>query len=180
MAKKDKTEKASKSKAGKAEVETKAKGKVETKAKGKGKGGDEFAKPSDAPNTGGDGWRFEVEDNIGSLFLINPLREEDFVSEEYGASKIIVADIVEIHEKKPEKSEVHEEVFVFDGWTKGSLRGYIGDRKVLARLGQGDKVGKKSAPWILEDADDDDIAMARAYMAQVDPLGTGKTKKKGK
>jgi fumarylacetoacetate (FAA) hydrolase len=56
------------------------------KDKGKKKGdgfSDEFGKPSEAKG-GGDGWRLEHEDNIGDLFLISPLREDDFTSEEYG------------------------------------------------------------------------------------------------
>lgn len=133
----------------------------------------DFAKPSDAPATGGDGWKFESEDHLGDLFLITPLREheiEDTYSKVPGATKtVIVADIVHINEKKPGKSEVHDEAWVFGGWTKGSLRGYIGERKVLGRLGQG-KPDRGNTPWILEDADNDDIETAKAYLATVDPF----------
>lgn len=142
------------------------------KKKDKGDGfSDEFGKPSEAKG-GGDGWRLEHEDNIGSLFLISPLREDDFVSEEYGNSKIIVADVVEINEKKPAKSTEHEEVYVFGGWTKGALRGYIGERRVLARLDQdaSKSRSKKNPAWVLVDADEADAKIAKEYLASVDPF----------
>ena len=154
------------------------------KDKGKKKGGSfaddgDFGKPSEAKG-GGDGWRLEHDDNIGSLFLISPLREEEFTSEEYGTSKIIVATVVELNEKKPEKSKEHEDVYVFGGWTKGALRGYIGERRVLARLGQdaSKSRSKKNPAWVLEDADEDDIKVARAYLATVDPFAQKGAKSK--
>lgn len=92
--------------------------------KDKGKSSaDEFAKPSEAP-AGGDGWKFEADENIGSLFLITPLREETHPSafNEGELKTVIVCDIVELNEKKPAKSELHDDAWVFGGWTKGSLQ----------------------------------------------------------
>lgn len=151
---------------------------------GKPAGGDEFAKPSEAP-AGGDGWKFATEENDGELFLITPLREDeiaDTYSKEPGAKKkIIVADIVHLNEKKPEKSEEHEEVYIFGGWLMGAVRGYIGERRVLGRLDR--EADKKSATgyvWKLEDADSDDIAVARAYLESLDPFAQkGAKKSKG-
>lgn len=141
------------------------------KGKGASKGGDDFAKPSDAPATGGDGWKFETDDNVGSLFLLTPLRSQDVVGFENKEVEVVVCDIVELNEKKPGKSELHENSFVFGGWAKGALRGYIGERKVLARLGRDKDKGKGSnAAWVLEDADADDIEVAKAYLAGVDPF----------
>lgn len=165
-----------------------AKDKSKTKDKGKG-GNDEFAKPSDAPSTGGDGWKFETDDNVGELFLITPLRTQTVTTDKYGDTEVVVCDIVHLNEKKPAKSELHEEVFVFGGWTKGALRGYIGERKVLGRLGQDAAKSKSKTPaWVLEDADSDDIDVAKDYLANVDPFKTGsadkvakdKSKSKGK
>ena len=141
---------------------------------------DDFGKPSDAP-AGGDGWKFSVEDNLGKLFLITPLRTETTKGFEEGTeTEVIVADIVELNEKKPEKSEEHENVFIFPKWIQGSLRGYIGEKRVLGRLDQDASKGRgKNAAWVLEDADDDDVAIARAYLASVDPFAQkgGKEKK---
>lgn len=164
----------------------KSKKKADEPVKGKSKkgGNDDFAKPSEAPSAGGDGWKFEHEDNVGSLFLITPLRVETVKTENYGDTEVVVANIVELHEKKPEKSELHENAYIFGGWTKGATRGYIGERKVLGRLGQDAKKSKSKTPaWVLEDADDDDIAIAKAYIENVDPFkqsGSDKAKGKGK
>lgn len=158
---KDKGAKASKSKSTKPEKNAKAKG-----------GDDTFAKPSKAP-AGGDGWKFATDENLGKLFLITPLRVEHHDdSYKPGEQKeVIVCDIVEINEKKPAKSEEHLEAWVFGGYLRGALRGYVGERKVLGRLAQG-KPDRGNIPWILEDADADDIEIAKEYLASVDPFAT--------
>ena len=132
---------------------------------------DDFGKPSEAP-AGGDGWRLEHEDNIGKLFLITPLRiKDDARGFEEKIQEVIVADIVEINTKKPEKSEEHEGVWVWGGWTKGALRGFVGTQRVLARLEQDKSKGRgKNAAWVLEDATKADAEAARAYLASVDPF----------
>lgn len=139
---------------------------------------DEFGKPSEAP-AGGDGWRLEDEDNVGKLFLISPLRvKDDAVGFENKISEVIVADIVEIDEKKPEKSVEHEGVWVWGGWTKGALRGFVGTQRVLARLEQDKSKGRgKNAAWVLEDATKKDADAARAYLASVDPFAQKGAKK---
>ena len=107
--------------------------------------------------------------------MISPLRvKDDAVGFENKVAEVIVADIVELNEKKPEKSEEHAGVFVWGGWTKGSLRGYVGTRRVLARLDQDKSKGRgKNAAWVLVDADSKaEIATARAYLESVvSPLG---------
>lgn len=149
-------------------------------AKDKGKkitGGDDFAKPSEAPSGGG-GWSLTDDANRGALLLITPLRSEridDKFSKEAGATKeIIVADVVVLNEKKPAKSEEHENVYVFSGYVKGALRGYIGERRVLGRLVNTEDTSKKKDRgnyyWELEDADADDVEVARAYLASLDPF----------
>ena len=158
----------------------KDKSKKAEKAKG---GNDEFAQPSEAPATG-DGWRFETEDNVGELFLITPLRVDSVTTEKYGESEVIVCDIVHLNEKKPEKSEEHENVYAFGAWVRGSLRGFAGERKVVARLEQDASKSKSKSPaWVLEDATADDIKIARAYLDSLDPFaakGAGKAEKTGK
>lgn len=145
----------------------------------KSKGDDEFAKPSEAPATG-DGFKIESDDNVGRLLLITPLRVDTVKGFEGKDAEVVVADVVILDEKKPAKSEEHEEVYFFGGWTKGSLRGFVGERRVLARLERDKKKGRGgNAAWVLEDADSDDLAVARAYMeAANDPLrakGGGKS-----
>lgn len=155
---------------------------------GKGKGGgDDFAKPSEAPASS-DGWRFEHDDNLGKLFLIAPLDTKDVEGFEGKDAEVIVADIVEIDERKPAKSTEHKGAYVWGGWTKGSLRGFIDSGQlVLARLAQDKSKGRgKNAAWVLEDADSDDAAAAREYLSTIDPFvkagdkGEKKKPKKGK
>lgn len=153
-------------------------------AKDKGKSpkhnDDDFAKPSEAP-AGGDGWKFASDENDGELFLITPLREEEIAdnfSKKGGTKNIIVADIVHLNEKKPAKSEEHEDAYVFGGWLMGSLRAYIGERRVLGRLAKtADKKSATGYVWKLEDADDADIEVAREYLASLDPFSTSKKSK---
>lgn len=145
--------------------------------KSKGGGLDEFAKPSEAPATGGDGFKFEDDKNVGDLFLITPLREDEVETNKYGTAEVIVCDIVHLNEKKPAKSEEHTNVFVFGAWTKGALRGYIGERRVIARLEQDAAKSKSDKPaWVLEDADADDVKIAREYLDSVDPFATKPSK----
>jgi len=142
----------------------------------------EFAKPSEAP-AGGDGWSLTDGDekksgkNDGKLFLITPLRseqhEDKFDRKNPGATKEhIVADIVQLHEKKPEKSEEHENIWIFGGWLMGAVRGRIDTgEKVLGRLTkEPDATSGTGYVWKLEDADDDDVEVARAYLKSLDPF----------
>lgn len=156
---------------------------------------DDYAKPSEAP-AGGDGFKLTV-DGRDRLLLITPLREEEVPA--YGKAgkngekqRIIVADIVVIDEKNPAKSEEHSNVWVFPAYVQGGLRGYIGERRVLARLrNTEDTTGETSEAggyyWVLEDATKKDVEKATAYReALTNPFGKkGKTEpakaeKKGK
>lgn len=144
----------------------KDKGKKKDDDKKSAKGGDDgFGKPSEAP-AGGDAWRLEDEDNLGKLFLITPLLvKPDAKGFEDKIQEVIVADIVELNEKKPEKSEEHTSVWVWGGWTRGALRGFVGTSRVLARLEQDKSKGRgKNAAWVLEDASKADEKVARAYL----------------
>lgn len=151
-----------------------AKDKGKKNEKATSKGGDGFAKPSEAK--GGGGWSLASDENVGLLLCMTPLRKETVNTEDYGAKEVIVADVVVIDEKKPAKSVEHEEVFVFGAWLQGSLREHIGtDQRVLGRLvksteGKDGKTGKGYV-WKFEDADDADVDKAREYFASLNPFG---------
>jgi hypothetical protein len=130
--------------------------------------GDGFAQPSEAPATG-DGWNM-TEEAEGRLILFTPLREQQVETTDYGPKPVIVADVVVIDEKKPGKSEAHAEVFVWGGYLRGALRGFIGERRVLGRLVRGTKKERGNFPWLLEDATAEEIEAAKAYLASVDPF----------
>lgn len=139
-----------------------------------------FAKPSEAP-AGGEGWKLESDENDGELLLFTPLREIEVETKKYGEKKVIVADVVKINTKKPEKSEEHEEVYVWAAWVQGSLRASIGDMQVLGRLDQeADKSAGKGYVWKLQDADDDDVAAAEAYLDSLSPFDKKSKDKKSK
>lgn len=132
----------------------------------KGKGG--FAKPSEAAG-GGDGWNL-TEEAEGRLLLLTPLREEQVDTKDYGTKPVIIADVVVLDEKKPEKSEVHQEVYVWGGYLRGGLKSFIGEQRVLARLVRGTKKERGNFPWLFEDATEDDIEVANTYLESVNPF----------
>jgi hypothetical protein len=143
-------------------------GDVDTKGEAQSFADDDFAKPSEAP-AGGDGWNL-TEEAEGELLLITPKREEQVETKDYGAKPVIVCDVVVLNAKKPEKSEAHADVFVFGGYLRGSLKGFIGQRRVLARLVRGTVKERGNYPWLFEDATEADKDIARAYLASVDPF----------
>lgn len=151
----------------------KDKSKKKDKAAKGGSSDELFAAPSQAKGGGEDSWNFEDDVNIGKLFLITPYREDEH-DDKFNAGqkkKHIVADIVELDEKKPAKSELHSDAWVFGGWTRGSLRSFIGERKVLGRLQRDpSKARGNNIPWVLVDATSDDIEVAKAYLASIDPF----------
>jgi hypothetical protein len=169
-----------KDKTGKAPKAEAAPEKTKAPKAAKGKADDEFAKPSEAEG-GGDGWNM-TEEAEGRLLLITPLRQIEAETKDYGAKPVIVATVVVIDEKKPAKSELHEEVYIWGGYLRGALKSFIGERRVLARLVRGTKKERGNYPWLFEDADDDEVESARAYLATVDPFdvpgGKGKSKSK--
>lgn len=126
-----------------------------------------FMNPSEAPS-GGDGWKFSHEDNVGALFVIEPTEEKE-VDDKYKPGekrKIITANITEIDLEDPaEDSETHEDVWVFPAWIQGAIRSSIGGGMVLGRLGQdAEKGAGKNLAWVLEDADEEDIEAATAWL----------------
>lgn len=153
-------------------------GKDESK---KGKGGgkpsafsDGFAKPSEAKGGGGDGWSFTTDEHIGELFIVTPTERRENVPTDYGTAEVIVCDVVHVNRKKPGKSEVHEDVYVFAKWIIGALRDSVGKARVLGVLAQGEAKKGQSAPWLLDDASASDETAAREALAAIDPFAGGK------
>lgn len=143
-------------------------GKPEKSGKAKGAPSGDFAKPSEAEG-GGEGWNL-TEEAEGRLIIFTPLREQQVDTTSFGTKPVVVADVVVLNEKKPEKSEAHAEVYVWGGYLRGALRGSIGTARVLGRLVRGTKAEKGNLPWLLEDATDAETEIARAYLASVDPF----------
>lgn len=151
---------------------------------------EEFAKPSEATG-GGDGWK--LTDAKNRLLLFKPLREE--TKPAYGKAgkngetqQVIVSDVVVLTNKKGKalaEPEEHDEVWIFQGYVKGSLRSNIGERLVLGVLrNTEDTTGAKSEAggyyYELEDASPEQIAIATAYRKSLDVFSQKKGAKKSK
>jgi hypothetical protein len=106
------------------------------------------------PAEGGDNWK--VATALGELLVIRPLSVEKDIETEYGKTDAIRADVIVVNEKKPAKSETHEGVLIFQGMLQAALRDKVGKGLVVGRLVQGEKKPGKSAPYLLEKADDDE------------------------
>lgn len=158
------------------------------KDKSKSKGGsaadEEFGNPSEAP-AGGDGFEFTKEGR-NKLILFTPLREEERPAfDKKAAAKgvtqpVIICDLIVIDEKDPSMSVEHENVWIFQRYVQGSLRGFIDVRKVLGRLRNTEDTSKATSAsggyyWELEDASKKDIEKARAAVAALnDPFRSKK------
>lgn len=151
-----------------------AKDKSEKKSKGEKSApvDNGFAKPSEASG-GGDGWNL-TEEAEGELVLFTPTKVTTQDTKDYGEKPVIVADVVVINEKKPEKSEEHSDVFVWGGYLRGALKEFVAGgsnpRRVLGRLVKGKTKERGNYPWLLEDPTEEEIAAATAYLESVDPF----------
>lgn len=128
-----------------------------------------FAKPSEASG-GGDSWKLGEDENVGKLFLFTPLREEQVKTQAYGEKPAIVADVVEIDEKDAAASENHSDVYIFQGYLRGSLKSFVGKRKVLGRLTKKKDPKHGTPSWQLDDASSADVELAQAYLKSIDPF----------
>lgn len=140
------------------------------KSKSKGKSsnkGDEFGDPGERSS-------FKLADHEGVLLLITPRSLEEGIETAYGESDAIKADIVVLTKTNGKRlDEPLEEsgVLIFQRVVIGQLEDAIGKRRVLGKVGRGVAKKGQSAPFLIEKADDDDKAIAREYLASIDPLG---------
>jgi hypothetical protein len=143
------------------------KNKDDTKPKG--------ATPVDDDEFGGPGERsnFKLADHEGALLLITPRSLEEGIETAFGESDAIKADIVVLTNTDGKKlKEPIEEVgvLIFQRVVIGQLTESIGNRRVLGTIGRGVAKKGQSAPFLIEVPEDDDKAIARAYLANVDPF----------
>jgi hypothetical protein len=129
-----------------------------------------FAKPSEASGGDIDDWKLTKPEHIGKLFLFTPLREEKVATKAYGEKPAIIADVVLINEKDPAESEAHNDIYIFSGYLRGSLKSFVGKRQVLGRLAQREDAKYKTPSWQLDDASQSDIDLAHAYKKSIDPF----------
>jgi hypothetical protein len=117
----------------------------------------------DDPGTGGD--KLPLDNLKGSLLLITVRDETDPIETKFGMTTAIRADVAVLD--GAHKGDVYTDILIFPRVLKASLRGKDG-RLIVARLGRGVKQDGKSAPWILEPANDGEKATARKYLDYVE------------
>lgn len=116
---------------------------------------DEFAAP--ASSTG-----IKWEDYKNSLLLIDVKAHETGIKTTFGDSDAVRADITVLDGEHA--GETYNDTLVFPKVLQSQLRPNVG-KKVLGRLGQGVAKPGQSAPWLLNDATDDDKTVARKHIA---------------
>jgi hypothetical protein len=99
----------------------------------------------------------KVADLNGQLLIIEPIEYKTGITTVHGEAEAIEVNLVNLDDNNKE----YNNVLFFNVALKNSLKGKIG-HKVLARIGQGDAKPGKSAPWILLDATQDAVAVAKA------------------
>jgi hypothetical protein len=115
---------------------------------------------SAGPPASGD--RIDWAENKGALMVIEPHSLEVGVSTSNGLSDAIRADVHVI--TGPGTATDYNDVLVFPKILQSQLRNQLG-LKVVGRLNQGAAQTGKSAPWILDAANEDDIAKAKEWAA---------------
>jgi hypothetical protein len=102
---------------------------------------------SAAPPTGGIRW----EDHNGKLLIVEPLTLETGIQTVHGLTG-------------PNEAEEFNDTLIFPKVLQGQTRGQVG-KKVVGRLGQGEKKPGQSPPWVISEATPDDIEKAKSYLA---------------
>lgn len=114
-----------------------------------------FEQPA-APS-GGITW----QDHLGKLLLVEPESLETGINTVHGVKDAIKGRVSVI--TGPTEAEVFEDALIFGGVLIGQLKSQLG-KKVLGRLGQGEKKPGQNAPWKLLEATQDDIEKATGYV----------------
>lgn len=117
---------------------------------------DEFAAP--ASSTG-----IKWEDLKGALLLFEVHSVETGIKTAFGETDAVRADVAVLD--GTQAGQTYNDTLVFPKVLLSQVRPSVG-KKVLGRLGQGSAKPGQSAPWMLQDATEDDKAVARAYVAK--------------
>jgi len=115
-----------------------------------------FASPS-APGAG-----IQWADHKGALLLIEPHSLEEGIKTAFGDADAVQADIYVLDGAG--QGEEYPDSLIFPKILASQTKSQIG-KKVLGRLGQGTAKPGQSAPWLLEEATAEDIAVAEKWVA---------------
>lgn len=109
------------------------------------------------------GDRINWDDLNGTLLIFHVHSVETGIETSYGPSDAVKADVTAVD--GAHAGEKWEGALVFPRVLQGALASKVGSGKpVLGRLGKGTAKPGQSAPWVLDDPTDADIAAGVAYM----------------
>lgn len=134
---------------------------VETKpAAAAGAASDPFSSP---PGVSGE----KITDFVGVLMLVKPTEYIESMDTSIGTTDVVRADVALLDGDRA--GDQIEDMLVFQTALKRDLTRVLdGDPSkpfVLARLGKGQAKKGKSAPFIFNQPEDEDVAIARAFLA---------------
>ena len=142
----------------------------ETGAHTPGKSGDPFSTPPGVSE-------YKITELVGALMLVKPTEVIEQMDTEIGqAENVVRADVTVLEEVElPEGAGVLEagttveDVLVFQMALKRALLRVLDGSNpyLLGRLGMGNAKKGKNAPFIFERPDEDDMTLARQYLASV-------------
>lgn len=105
----------------------------------------------------------------GKLLVIEPLSFEVGFKTSFGESDCVRANVCAL--TGPDTADEYEDTLIFPRLLVSQTKQQIG-KKVVGRLGQGNAKPGQSAPWLLEEANAEDIAKAQAWDAKRKPAIT--------
>lgn len=118
-----------------------------------------FSQPS-APSNG-----IRWADHLGKLVLVEPESYETGIKTVHGDKDAIKGRVSVL--SGPAEAEVYDDALIFGGVLVSQLKNRMGE-KVLGRLAQGDAKPGQNPPWKLNEASEEDIAKATAYVQKRD------------
>jgi hypothetical protein len=118
----------------------------------------EIAQPSEPD-------RFDKEKNLGRLILFVDITREDGVHTGFGEADAARCRLV-VTLDGPDAPDVIDDQRFFGNL--GQILRRKGDRILLGRLGRGEARNGNSAPWIINKYTDDDLEIAKKWLATED------------
>lgn len=107
------------------------------------------------------GDKFEAAEFDGKLLLFFPTEYHSAIPTQHGDNAAVDTHIVDL-----ESGQVLRDARVWGRALIPQLKGAIGGKPVLGRLGRGQATKGNNPPWVLKDFTDQDAGVARQYLSQ--------------
>lgn len=111
------------------------------------------------------GDKFDPEAFDGQLLLIYPTEYHSAIPTKFDRPGKPPSQAVDCHIVGLETGKILKDARIFGAAMVPQLKGAVGGKPVLGRLGRGVAQGSNQPPWILKDFDEQEAAMARQWMA---------------